>query len=252
MTIASVSSGAPRPAQPAKATPAAAKPAKSFADLMGQLDQAEPAADGMGAFFPPPESNVDLLQFNVAAQVSANAIRFDARPILGETNMAFAGDAVLAAVTTGTQPHEANPLAALQDRPIGIEQVRWLLSALAEQLGDAVKQPGGQAGQLGTSATPASGNQVGATVAAAQRRLPAGVASARATSSPPPNTAQAAQNKALFAKLAMHPLEIRLVIHGAQLSASDLAALTDELTGLLAGTRFADRPVRVLAATRRI
>jgi hypothetical protein len=251
VTVAHVSSGGPRSTPPAKTAPAAPKPAKSFADLLGQLGQPETPGDDMTLSVPLPEPKVDLLQFNVAASVSANAIRFDARPILGETNLTFSEAEVPASEVSGAMSNGPEPAAALPDNPIGIESVRWMLSSLAQQLVSQAVQSAVQPAQPGPPLTAASPSHSAAPTVASQRRAAGVVASERTAAPPSPQLAQAAQSKALFAKLAMHPLEIRLVIHGAQLSAADLAALTDELTGLLAGTRFADRPIRVLAATRR-
>lgn len=251
MSVASVPAGGTRPAHAAKAAPVAQPTASSFAALLSQLTQSDTPGDGTTFAITMPAPLVDLMQFNVAASVSANAIRFDARPILGETSQDFSGHDIPLGESSSMALPEAGPSAALASKPDGIESLSWLLNGIAQQFQGLVMSLDIRAAQQ-IARSPAGQSAPGlAPSVAAHRRAAVAARGGAGASAPAQQPAPAAQTKALFAKLAMHPLEIRVVIHGAQLSSADLAALTAELTGLLAGTRFADRPIRILAAPRR-
>lgn len=252
MTVGSIPPGGTRPPQPAKPGPAVAKPAQSFAEIIGRFDR--PVAVGDEALMSALVEQIlaGELQFNLPASIAADAIRFDARPMVGATSISFAATRTQADARPGITAAEQTQPDLLPVAAVGLEQTRTLIVGLADQLAGQRVGPSAARVLPNRAASAARTVSPSGPVIALGSSLPAastaGRSGAAARAQPPPPTS----TTELVAKLAMHPQEILLVIHGANLDGADLAALADELSGLLAGTRFADRPVRIVASGRRV
>lgn len=251
MTIASISAGVPRADYLPSGASAQTFAGPLFADLLARLDQSAAAGNELKVSGPALDPPVDLLQFNVATNVSASAIRFDARPLLGEISLSLSEERHSPPAPQAMTP-QTDKL-SLAPAAIGgsSEQVRCLLGGLTQQFGVEAASISIQPVQPDPGLTGTTGSHAAAPTVVSLRRADGVVSASRVSPSPSPQLAQSTQNKVMYARLAMHPLELRLVIHGAQLSANELAVLAEELTGLLAGTCFADRPIKILAALRK-
>lgn len=251
MSVASVPPGGARALPPSRPAPVQTKPAQSFAELLGQLERPMTAEDDTLSTGLVEALATKNVYFNLAASIAQGAVRFDARPVVGSTSAGL-GDPAQEKAKTSAQAADLAPASVGQVMPeIGIETARALIQDLAVHL-SAQSRGIATTAQRSVTHVPVGSGSAMTVPSAAVRTVTTRAAAAVAAAPPAARPAPAQQSTGLFARMAMGAQEIQLVIHGAQLSAADLAALTEELRGLLAGTRFADRPVRIITSGRRV
>lgn len=191
-------------------------------------------------------------RFSVETQIGDDAIRFDARPIVGPTATPVFSD--------DTDAKAAGPADDIQ--PSDITPPREELIALVVQIADRIPPLVTMPAQMATDgpSPPAPTISAQRTDGAAPRfplvpqagllispPLIVSVVGAQSpeAAAPPPPTPTPTTSHLLAARVAALPREVIVALHGVTLSSDDMLMLADTIRQALAQYRLEDRPVRI-------
>ena len=219
----------------------------------GEADQGNPLFSDIAAEMPASTSATAPTAFNLAVSVEGSAIRFDARPLVGETSVDLRDDGeALSALQDGISraadaPADREGIGAptLADALEIVRSAAQWLVAQADAAQPAMEPVAMRSGTAMTTPEQARAPALTAPSFAAQTNASAAPAGRTATASTPAHT------RPLAAQLLALPREIRVAIHGLRLTAEDIAALVDELGTLLTAAGLGGRPIHVVALSGR-